>query len=233
MKLGMIAWSALAATVTLVACGGGGGGPGNPPPSFPAVIRSFTFPAGNATASPGTTAWDIVGVTTTLTDQFHSSDAYDTLRVDVTFVQDISDALPAPGQQLSSAGTELGVQVALDTDGNPATGVYSGCDPTDPLRPFEYGSDQGNDPSRLADGNYSIIDPQGGPIYQGAPNPPAEAQTSVAGHVFSQTFFLPTVGILDGAAAPKIGIAVASFNGASGSPTDCMPAGSALELFTN
>ncbi len=90
--------------LALAACGGGGGGGGGSTPAPPPPITfSHSFPAGDAVAQKGT-AWDIIGVTTTLTGQFGSGagQLYDTLRVDTTFAQDISNALPAPGQSLIS-----------------------------------------------------------------------------------------------------------------------------------
>jgi len=227
MKLRTIAWFALGTTFTLCACGGGGGGsPGTgSSTTAPPVVENYTFPAGGATAGPGNTAWDIVGVKTTLSDQFGTANKYDTLRVDVTFSQNVASALPSPGQQLST-GTELGIHILLDVDGNPQAGAYGICDLTSPLRPFEYSSDQGNDPSRLADGNYSIIGPDGDPIYQGPPNPPAEAQTSVSGNVLTEQFFLGSVGVYRGASVPEIGVAVASFNGSDTQRTDCVPSDS-------
>lgn len=222
----------LAATLSLAlaACGGGGGpgpGGGGTPPPPPAITFSHTFPAGDAVAQKGT-AWDITGVTTTLTGQFGSAagQRYDTLRVDVTFAQDISNALPAPGQQLS-VGAQLGVHTAINSDGNIATGTYAGC--ANPgLTPFEYVTD---DVSRLSDGNYGILGP-GGLIYQGASNPPEEAVTSSSGHVLSQTFFLPSIAVNSGSSAPHIGVIVAAFNGNDSNATDCVPLGG-LEMYTD
>ncbi len=231
MRLRTFGWCALGATLALCACGGGGGGGGTPPPTSPPVVtENYTFPSGDATSSPGGTAWDIVGVTTKLSDQFHTANAYDTLEVDVTFAQDISTALPAPGQQLTGGG-QLGVEVAIDVDGNPNTGVYGICNATNPLRPFEYLSDPGDDPSRLSDGNYSIIGPDGGPIYEGPSNPPAEAQTTISGNILKQIFYLVSLGVADGTSIPKIGVAAVSFNGLP-HPTDCVPPGNGVEVFT-
>ena len=216
----------------LVACGGGGGG-GSPtatPP--PPVIVSRTFPSNVAVAAGGGTAWDIVGVTTTLTGQFASGggNLYDTLRVDVTFSQNVSNALPAPGQPLSGLN-QLGISIAIDSDGNPNTGEYKTCNTASSLEPFEYATDQGNDPSRLSDGNYTIIGPAG-PIYSGAPNPPAEAQTSIGGSTMSETFFLTSLGVAAGVKVPKIGVIVAATNGSGSGATDCVPCDGS-EIFTD
>jgi hypothetical protein len=148
----------------------------------------------------------------------------------VTFAQDVSNALPAPGQPLSGLG-QLGVSIALDTDGNPNTGRFQTCNFNSPLKPFEYASDQGNDPSRLADGNYTIIGPTG-PIYSGASNPAAEAQTTTSGTVLSQTFFLGSLNVTTGTKIPKIGIDIAATNGSGAGETDCVPS-DGTEIFTD
>jgi hypothetical protein len=178
-------------------CSGGGGGGGSMPTATPPppVVVTRTFPSGDATAAGGGTAWDIVGVKTTLTGQFASGggNLYDTLRVDVTFAQDVSNALPAPGQPLSGLG-QLGVSIALDTDGNPNTGQFLTCSTTNALKPFEYASDQGNDPSRLSDGNFTVIGPSG-PIYSGTSNPDAEAQVIVNAKIISESFYLGSIDV--------------------------------------
>ncbi len=227
--------SAATLSLALAACGGGGGsggGGGGAPPPPPVITFSHTFPAGDAVAQKGT-AWDIVGVTTTLTGQFGSAagQQYDTLRVDVTFSQDISNALPPNGQPLGG-GTELGIHIAINSDGNISTGSYGTCSPGTTITPFEYITDQGNDPSRLSDGNYNIIGPGGGPLSQGGSNPPDEAVTAVSGHVLSQTFFLPAIGVNNGTAVPHIGISVAALNGADLNATDCVPIG-IQEIYTD
>ena len=196
------------------------------------MIVSRTFPSNVAVAAGGGTAWDIVGVTTTLTGQFASGggNLYDTLRVDVTFSQNVSNALPAPGQPLSGLN-QLGISIAIDSDGNPNTGEYKTCNTASSLEPFEYATDQGNDPSRLSDGNYTIIGPAG-PIYSGAPNPPAEAQTSIGGSTMSETFFLTSLGVAAGVKVPKIGVIVAATNGSGSGATDCVPSDGS-EIFTD
>ena len=216
-----------AGMIAFAACsggGGGGGGGGTPPVQTepPPVIVTQAFPSGVATAAGGGTAWDITGVKTTLYGQFHyaSGNAYDTLRVDVTFAQDVSNALPAPGQSLSKP-TQLGMSVAIDNGGN---GFFTTCAGSKSDTPFEYASDEGDNPSRLPDGNYSILS-SGGPIYSGPSNPAAEAQTTLAGHVISQTFFLDAVGASAGASVPKVKIDVAAINGTLTTATDCVPAG--------
>jgi hypothetical protein len=233
---------AVFASLVLAACsGGGGGGGGTPTPAAtepPVITKSYSFPAGDATASTGATAWDITGVTTTLSGQFANAggDSYDTLRVDVTFAQNISNALPAPGQMLTS-GTQVGIAVLLDTDANTSTGQIEGCASNANQLPFDYESDAGINPSRLADGNYSILK-NGVPIASGGHNAPAEAMISVSANTLSETFFLTAIGVHGGSSAPKIGIAVAAANGTltngngSADSTDCVPPTPAIEFYT-
>ncbi len=222
------------ACFALIGCGGGGGGSPIPNDTAPPPI-SFThiFPQGDATATQGT-AWDIVAVKTTLTGQFGDTvtELYDTLRVDVTFAQDISNALPAPGTFLSSpTGTELGVAIGLDTDHNKSTGALQPCDIASPLNPFEFSSDAGQEYGRLTDGNYSILN-FSGRIFSGGPNPPDEAVTSVQGHIFSQSFYLPAVGLKTGVLIPEIGVDVGVLNGLATFTTDCVPPGT-TEMYTD
>jgi hypothetical protein len=224
----------LASTLLLSACGGGGGGgnsatPSDTPP--PIISFSHVFPQGDATAAQGT-AWDIVGVKTTLSGQFGdgAGQLYDTLRVDVTFAQNIANALPAPGQSATS-GSQLGVTMSFDTDENASTGVYDTCNVSSGVTPFEYITSFGIGSPRLADGNYSIVSDTGGPIYSGTPNPPEEAVTAVSGRVFSQTFFLPAIDVAAGSSVPKIGLDVGAFNGLD-ELTDCVPIGNG-EMFTD
>jgi hypothetical protein len=195
------------------------------------VTESYTFPAGIATAPSGGTAWDIVGLKTTLSGQFGNANgnSYDTLRVDVTFSQNVANALPAPGQMLN-AGTQLGIDIALDTDGNPNTGNSYGCSNTG-AEAFEYLTDPGTYSGRLADGNYTILY-NGGPISSGGENPPSEAMVSISGNTMSETFFLTAIGVQSGKMVPKIGIAVSAFNGGGLQTTDCVPASPTTEVFT-
>jgi len=68
-----LALSLFGVTLAATACSGGGGSggggsmqPGNPPP----IVVTRSFPKGDAIGQGGGTAWDIIGVTTTLTGQF-------------------------------------------------------------------------------------------------------------------------------------------------------------------
>ena len=226
---------AIFATLTLAACSGGGSPISSGAPSAtapPVVTRSYSFPVGDASASAGGTAWDITGVTTTLSGQFGDAggDSYDTLRVDVTFVQGVSASLPIPGAALNS-GNELGIRIGLDTDANPSTGEYSDCSNSGTLSPFEYSTDQGDAPSRLTDGNYAILK-NGSPISIGGNNSPAEAMVNISGNTLSETFFLTAIGVGAGKIAPKIGILVSAFNGADYASTDCVPKAPTSEVFT-
>ena len=237
MRRYSFAAASLALIVELSACSGGGGSPApgpTTPPIPPVVTQSYTFPSGDAKATVGT-AWDIIGIKTTLTGSGMNTlpNSYDHLKVDVTFVQDVSNALPTPGTTAAPDGSQLGVSLAIDSDGNPATGNSGVCNPpVAALTPFEYTTEPGINQPRLSDGNYSIL-LSGTPVYSGPPNPDAEAATSLSGHTISFTFNLNTLGVFAGAKAPKIGIAAAAANSNSGF-TDCVPTGlnSIYEVFT-
>lgn len=223
---------AVSAIFTTSCSGGSGSGvpaPSNTPP--PVVTQSYTFPSGDAIGSGGV-AWDIIGLKTTLSGSGNnvSGNSYDMLRVDVTFTQDISNALPAPGTGLDLSGNQLGVAVAIDSDGNPSTGNLRGCNPSSNLKPFEYVTDQGNFPNRLADGNYAILF-KNQPVYEGTSNPGAEAVVATSGHVLSFSFNLAALGVFAGTKLPRMGIVVAAFNGLPNhNATDCVPtASSGLE----
>lgn len=211
----------IVATLSCSACGGGASGGGDSvAPALSPVTFSHSFPSGDATAASGI-AWDIVGVSTTIETQpgISGLTKYDYLRVDVTFAQNVQNALPDAGSPLST-GSQLGLRVSLDTDGNATTGNFGGCVGSTPR--FEYSTDQGNGPSRLSDGNYSILGSGGVAIYSGPPNPVNEAITTATGNVVSVGFYLPTLGVASSTAVPKLGIAVAAFNGNRIS-TDCVP----------
>jgi len=218
----------------LVDCSGGGSGSSPSAPSAtppPPVVRNYAFAPGKATAPNGGVAWDIIGVKTTLTGRLDGGfgNSYDTLQVAVSFAQDISNALPAPGQPLNSTGNELGINITINSDNNQKTGNFTDCSGNFNFTPFEYNTDQGNGPTRLADGNYSIIGP-GGRIYSGAPNPSSEAVTSVSGNVMTETFFLTAINVASGSSIPKFGIAVDADNGVGTKSTDCVPADGSVEL---
>ena len=237
MRSQFIELSIMFSSLTLASCSGGGSGAGpiqistSPPP----VVRSYSFAPGKASAMAGT-VWDIIGVKTTLTGRFANGggNSYDTVKVDVTFTQDISNALPPPGSALNR-GNQLGIVIGIDSDNNLSTGNYVSCDTTNRnLKPFEYLTDQGNAPTRLLDGNYSIIGPGGGPISSG-PNadPASEAVVSVSGNVLSESIFLPAIGVSSGSAIPKFGINVLAYNGVYNPATDCVPSDTSVVLPVN
>jgi len=222
--------------VALASCSGGGGGgspqpPGQTPP--PDITRSFVFPSGDAVATKGT-AWDIIGLKTTLSGTGNNvfGDSYDMLRVDVTFAQDVSAAVPAPGSSLDF-GNQIGVAIAIDADGNPGTGYTLTCDTSSKLTPFEFLTDQGNGPGRLADGNYSIYS-NARPIYRGPSNPHAEAVFAVSKNTLSYSFTLNTLGVSRGSQVPRIGVAAFVFNATDFFYTDCVPTvkSGTVEVFT-
>ena len=234
MKSPSINITVILSTLMLASCSGGGSGSGpaqmaTPPP---AIVKSYTFLPGKASATVGT-IWDIIGVRTTLTGRFANGggNLYDTLTVDVTFLQDLSNALPQPGAALGQAN-QLGVVIGFDSDNNLSTGNFLSCDTTNrSLTPFEYFTDQGNGPTRLLDGNYSIIGPSRTPISSGPnPDPASEAVVTLNGNVFTETIFLPAIGASSGSLIPKFGIDVSSFNGKNDGATDCVPADARVVL---
>lgn len=237
MKAPFINIAIILSTLALTSCSGGGSGTGpiqtaTPPPP---IVRSYSFAPGKASATAGT-AWDIIGVRTTLFGRFGSGggNPYDTLKVDVTFAQNILNALPLPGTALSK-GDQLGIVIGFDSDNDLSTGNYLSCDTTNHnLKPFEYLTDQGNFPARLPDGNYSIIGPNGASISSGPnPDPASEAAVSLSGNVLSESIFLPAIGANSGPAIPKFGINVVAYNGAYNPPTDCVPSDLSVILPVN
>ena len=218
--------SVILSTLAFASCSGGGSSPAQSATPPPPIVKSYSFAAGKAFASAGT-AWDIIGVRTTLTGRFGNGggDVYDTLTVDVTFAQNVENALPSPGTALIKPN-QLGVNIGFDSDNNTSTGNFQSCDSTNPkLTPLEYVSDQGNYPTRLPDGNYTIIGP-GGAISRGPNSDPAsEAVVTLSGNVMTESFFLAAIAANSGGAIPKFGIIVAANNGANGGPTntDCVP----------
>ena len=234
MKSSPINLTVILSTLALSSCSGGasGSGPAQMATPPPPIVKSFSFSAGKASATVGT-AWDIIGVQTTLTGRFANGggNSYDTLKVDVIFSQDISNALPLPGAALTQAN-QVGVVIGFDSDNNLSTGSFLSCDTTNRnLTPFEYFTDQGNGPTRLFDGNYSIIGPSRTPISSGPnPDPASEAVVSLNGSVFTETFFLPAIDASAGSAIPKFGIDVSAFNGKNDGATDCVPADARVVL---
>jgi hypothetical protein len=212
----------LAAAVT--ACGGGGSGPSPQTTAPPPIVVTNTFPPNVAAPSGGGTAWDITQVTTTLSsvNPGASGNLYDTLQIDMTFQQDISNALPAPGTSLSQ-GNQLGVATFFDPDGNSTTGNLQGC-ATAGTTPFNYYSDEGKGLGRLVDGNYALDDIYGPAYTTGntGGTPGLEAVTNVAGNVLTQTYKLSAVGVT-GLTVSTLKIQFLVFNGLGAPVTECVP----------
>ena len=200
------------ASLAISGCGGGGGSSGGggfqPPPPI-TVTRSY--PAGRATPTNGGTAWNIVGVTTILTGQFGSPSTglYDTLTIKTTFTQDVSNALPPPGQTLNLPA-ELGVGVAFNTGG--ASSGFKGCPSTEVQGFVIDGS------VRNPDGSYNVFGTNGQVTG-------VEVPTSASGHTVTQTLPLGAIGVFDGQNVPTFGVVVQAVNGAPGplGITDCVP----------
>lgn len=217
--------------LVFTSCSGGGSGtaPIQMATSPPPIVRSYSFAPGKASATAGT-AWDIIGIRTTLTGRFGNGggNIYDSLAVDVTFVQDVSNALPLPGTMLNQPN-QLGIVIGFDSDNNIGTGNFQSCDSSKlQLKPLEYLVDQGNNPHRLVDGNYSILGPNGAPISSGSnADPASEAVVSISGNTITESVFLPAIAANSGLAIPSFGILVTSANGANGvTETDCQPSAS-------
>lgn len=234
-RRGLIGVSILASAL-FTACSGGGTSPGPPNPTAPPdITQSYTFPSGDTISTSGS-AWDIIGLKTTLGSSGFNllKNSYDKLRVDVIFAQDVSNALPAPGVGIDASGNQLGVILAIDSDGKPTTGHYGVCSSASQSNlPFEYVTDPGTFSTRLADGNFTII-ANNVAIYTGPSNPSEEAAVAVNGHTLSLSFDLNTLGVFDGSAIPHIGIGAAAINNNLGQVTDCVPTGrnGVTEVFT-
>jgi hypothetical protein len=231
IDLRLAAGAVLVAAVT--ACGGGGGGSSPQPTAPPPIVVTHTFPPNVAAPSGGGTAWDITQVTTTLTsvNPGASGSLYDTLRVDMTFQQDISSALPAPGT-IFNLGTELGVATEFDPAGN-GKGTLQGC-ATSGVTPFTYVTDEGAGLGRLLDGNYALYDSTGPAYTEGNAGgvPGLEAVTTASGHILTQVYKLSAVGVV-AAGIPPTKIQFLVYNGTEPRVpvTECVPLdGSELSL---
>jgi hypothetical protein len=203
--------------MTLVACGGGSvstdsSGLAIPPHNIVSTVDDAT---GDATASAGV-AWDISRVQTTLVEG-PFKDEYLTLQVAVSFTQDVSTALPNPGQPLRGYPDRLGVQILLNIDGSANTGSPGyACSQSATVPGVDAVVDAGGYAGRHADGSYTILDSKG-VAHDVAP-------VSVSGHVITYTIGLaawgaPATGI------QKTKISVIAFNGSGqdGVATDCAP----------
>ena len=198
--------------------GGGGGSPTATAP--PPVVVTRSFPAGDAVAAGGGTAWDIIGVKTTLTGQFASGggNLYDTLRVDVTFAQNIANALPLPGQPLTGLN-ELGISIGLRHGWEPGDGRVQnmyGRQTVTPKTRLSITTDQGKRPQSVClDGNYTHRRSRRlSNLHADLRNPAAESQTTVASgavHIGDRIFLDVAIGVGDGSPRfPRIGVEVAA-----------------------
>lgn len=211
----------------LAACSGGTGGTGSSELAQPPnnIVSTISDPAGDASATAGV-AWDIVGVQTTLIEGPFKNE-YVTLQIAVTFAQDVSNALPAPGQALRGYPDRLGVEILLNIDGLDSTGTPGYACSSGPNIPgVDAVLDAGGYGGRLADGSYAILDNKG--VLRD------EAGASVSGHTITYLINLaawgvPTTGI------QKTKIAVIAFNGfgQDGLETDCAPNNGTMSVSGN
>jgi hypothetical protein len=148
---------------------------------------------------------------------------YETLKVAITFSQDVSGALPLPGGTLSGHPELLGIGILLNIDGNVSTGA-SGyiCSSQPNIQGMDAYVDIGAYEGRLANGSYPIMDSNG--------IPKDEAAATATGHTVTYTINLaawgnPSTGV------PKSTLAVIAQNGANGgTPTDCAPNSTAFSI---
>ena len=172
-----------------------------------------TYPSGRAIPVNGGTAWNIVGVTTILTGTMGNAggNLYDTLTIKTTFDQDVTNALPPPGQTLN-APTELGVGVSFNTEAYGGSPGFKGC-PSTELTGFQIDGSVRN-----TDGSYGLFGTNGAVTGVVVP-------TNVSGHVVTQTLPISAIGVFAGNSVPRFSITVGAVNGASGplGITDCVP----------
>ena len=207
----------LAAATALASCSGGSGSTGSSELAIPPknIVSTVTDPIGDATASTGV-AWDISQVQTTLSEGPFKNE-YLTLLVAVTFVQDVSAALPDPGQPLRGYPDRLGVEIYLNMDGNDGSGTSGyACSSTPNIPGVDAVVDAGGYGGRRPDGSYAILTDKG-VVHD-------EAPVSISAHTITYTidlaaWSLPPSGI------QRTKIAVIAFNGAgaNGIETDCAP----------
>lgn len=202
---------------SLTACGGGATGNGDSglaiPPHNLTATRSDAL--GDTISGPGT-RWDITAVRTTLVEGPFRNE-YETLEVAVTFAQDVTNALPGPGQTLIGKPDLLGVEIFLNIDGSDATGTTTfQCSSVPNLPGIDAAVDSGGAGGRRADGSYPVVDANG--------YPQDEASVSVSGKTVTYSINLaawgaPATGI------PRTRVAVAAYNGSTtgSAVTDCAP----------
>jgi hypothetical protein len=203
----------IAAAVTcalLVACGTVG------PGQLATVTNTYTEAAGDVNSSASGTQYDVTKLVTRRIDN-PPFGSYDTLQIEVTFAQNV--VLPAPGGPPDSAGTNLTLQVGLDTDQNPTTGTTLNC----PAGNGGNGSWPGNDyyvlesgqpgQGRLPNGNFVVQNAAGTAV--------GEAVVSVSGKVLTMNISLSTLGGDDGIA--EVRGAFGNFFSTTWNYTDCAP----------
>lgn len=204
---------------TVVGCSGSttndGGSSGLAIPPNNIVSRSADS-VGDTTASGGT-AWDITEVQTTLVEGPFRNE-YVTLQVAVSFVQDVSNALPVPGQDLLGRQSALGVEILLDIDGDTGTGISGyACSSTQNIPGVEAAVDAGGYNGRNASGSYPILDIRG--------LKKDEASVSVSGHTLTYLIDLAAWGVpATGIQKTRVTVIAVNGFGAGGSTTtDCAP----------
>ena len=195
-------------TLTLSGCSGGGGGmaPTTAKTASP-IVRTFTFPQGDAKMPTSGTAFDIIGVKTTLSSQEGNAngDAYDHLTIETTFDQDISKAFPPPGTRAIDASPSQLLDVVFFQTG--PTPTIPDC-ASNTIRD-NYRSDADTD----AFGNYPIEDSN------------TVLANVVHGSTLIQSVPLSGLSIHAGAAIPHIGLVIEVSNGGQQQFffTDCAP----------
>jgi hypothetical protein len=214
------------ALMTTAACSGGstagdGGSSGLAIPPHNITVTQAD-PLGDA-SSPGGIPWDITAVQTTLVEG-PFRDEYVTLQVAVTFAQDVSNALPAPGQLLRNNPNSLGVEIFLDIDGNASTGAPQyACSTTPNALGIEAAVDAGGYSGRNADGSYPILDSKA--------SRRDDAPVAVSSHTITYSIDLAAWGV-PATGVQKTKISVVAFNGFGGTgySTDCAPNGGSLSV---
>jgi hypothetical protein len=230
MKLKQIGSSrvlSLLAAISLAACSGGSGTDNSSGLAIPPhnIVSTSVDPVGDAIAAAGV-AWDITQVQTTLVEGPFRNE-YLTLQVAVTFSQDVSAALPPPGQPLIGHPERLGVEILLNTDGSDATGLSeAACSASPSVTGIDAFVDSGAYGGRNLDGSFAILDTAG--------LKRDDAPVSVTGHTVTYSINLaawgsPSTGI------QKTKVLAIAFNGfgESGIETDCAPNSGAISVSGN
>jgi hypothetical protein len=180
------------------------------------IVSRTADPVGDTIASGGTT-WDITEIQTTLVEGPFRNE-YVTLQVAVSFAQDVSNALPAPGQDLVNHQNALGVEILLNIDGNTGTGIpESACSSTPNIPGVDAAVDAGGYSGRSANGSYPILDTRG--------LKKDEAPISISGHTITYSIDLAAWGV-PATGIQKTTISVIAVNGSGpggSSTTDCAP----------